>query len=76
MDEKLDLIKGILTKLIEITGDVRPKAMLEWNICNEKILKIGDYISSNQRNIAQAEQIYEFLKSINNLFDEFIKDLD
>ena len=75
MDAGLDLIKEILTKLVE-TGDVGAKAMLEWNICNEKISKIGDYIAHNQRNIKQEEQIYEFLKSMNNLFDEFIKDLD
>jgi hypothetical protein len=75
MDETLDFLKGILKHIAE-TGDVSAKAMYEWHMCEEKISKIGDYIAHNQKNITQVQQICEFLKSMNNLFDEFIKDLD
>ena len=75
MDETLDFLKGTLKRIAE-TGNAGAKAMYEWHIANEKISKIGDYIAHNQRNIAQEEQICEFLKSMNNLFDEFIKELD
>ena len=75
MDETLDFLKSTLKRIAE-TGNAGAKAMYEWHICEEKISKIGDYIAHNQQNIAQEEQICESLKSMNNLFDEFIKDLD
>ena len=50
--------------------------MVEYEKCNEKISKIGRYIAEHGRNKEQLKQIQEFLNSMNNLFDEFIKDLD
>ena len=75
MDETLDFLKRTLKRIAE-TGNAGAKAMYEWHVCNGKISKIGEYIAHNQKNIAQEEQIHEFLKNMNNLFDEFIKDLD
>lgn len=74
MDELLEHAKGLLKILAK--KDISAKAMLEYNECHERVGKIGEYIAHNQENEEQEEQIYEFLRSMNNLFDEFIKDLD
>jgi ERCC4-type nuclease len=75
MDELIKSALKIVEKMAE-TGDISSKAMLEYHKSGEKVSKLGEYIATHQKNEKQEEQIYEFLKSMNNLFDEFIKDLD
>lgn len=74
MDELIEHARGVLKILAQ--KDITAKAMLEYDECHERVNKVGKYIARNQENKEQGQQIYEFLKSMNNLFDEFIKDLD
>jgi chromosome segregation ATPase len=75
MDELFKKAKKMLKEFAD-EGFVSAQAMVEYEKCNERISKIGRYIAEHGRNEEQLKQIREFLKSINNLFDEFIKDLD
>ena len=75
MDELFEQAKKLVQKFAN-QGYINAQAMVEYEKCNEKISKIGGYIAEHGRNKEQLKQIQEFLKSMNNLFDEFIKDLD
>ena len=75
MDELFEQAKKLVQKFAN-QGYINAQAMVEYEECNEKISKIGRYIAEHGRNKEQLKQIQEFLNSMNNLFDEFIKDLD
>ena len=75
MDELFEKAKKMMEEFAD-EGFVSAQAMVEYNKALEKVTKIGRYIPQHGKSEEQLKQIREFLKSMNNLFDEFIKDLD
>ena len=75
MDELFEKARRMVEEFAN-EGFVSAQALVEYNKTLEKVNKIGHYIPEHGRSEEQLKQIREFLKSMNNLFDEFIKDLD